>query len=143
MVWILSINVYNRKGCTLYSDLRCYITLTQLTRIYWKWSQSKYCSNLEIIIVHYNKDFENFFISIGPFFTGPFDFLNPRAINPAQKSIGTPKFYRVEVCTDLLKLYFDKILFQIDSNLKSPPESGLSPPESGLDLYQVLIQNNL
>ena len=42
---------------------------TQLTRIYWKWSPSKYCSTLEIIFVHYNKDFEIFFQELWIFIT--------------------------------------------------------------------------
>jgi hypothetical protein len=79
----------------------------QLTRIYWKWFPSKYYLTLKIIFGHYNWDFENFFQGLCFFITKyaleDFSFYRPirfdskpRAFNPAQKSMGTPKFYRVQ-----------------------------------------------
>ena len=42
---------------------------TQLTWICGKWFPSNYCSTLEIIFVHYNYDFENFFQELCFFIT--------------------------------------------------------------------------
>jgi hypothetical protein len=64
LIWrimhILSYKSYQISKSIQYISKK-FVPEPQLTRIYWKWSPSKYCSTLEIIFVHYNYEFKNFF----------------------------------------------------------------------------------
>ena len=94
-----------------------YTLIIFLTQILYIWSitadtdllkmvSPKYCSTLEIIFVHYNQDFENFTQELCFIITKcklyGFSFYRsirfdqtPENLNPAKKSIGTPKFCHV------------------------------------------------